>query len=76
MSGADFDAVLRINLKSSFLVGPAVARVMAKAEARTGFSGSTWRGSIINMISVNAVMTIPTIASYNAARVASTSSPA
>ena len=68
MSEADFDAVLHINLKSSFLVGPAVAREMAKAEARTGFSGSTSRGSIINMSSVNAVMTIPTIASYNVSK--------
>ncbi|MDI1268032.1 MAG: SDR family oxidoreductase [Polaromonas sp.] len=55
---ADFDAVLRINLKGSFLVGQAVARVMAGAG----------RGSIINMSSVNAVLTIPTIASYNVSK--------
>ena len=65
---ADFDAVLRINLKGSFLVGQAVARVMSKAEARTGISGSASRGSIINMSSVNAVLTIPTIASYNVSK--------
>ena len=65
---ADFDAVLRINLKGSFLVGQAVARVMASAEARTGISGSALRGSIINMSSVNAVLTIPTIASYNVSK--------
>ena len=55
---ADFDAVLRINLKGSFLVGQAVARVMAGAG----------KGSIINMSSVNAVLTIPTIASYNVSK--------
>lgn len=58
VSEADFDAVLRINLKGSFLVGQAVAREMAKAG----------KGSIINMSSVNAVLTIPTIASYNVSK--------
>jgi NAD(P)-dependent dehydrogenase (short-subunit alcohol dehydrogenase family) len=51
----DFDAVIRVNLKGAFLVAQAVSRVMAKA-------GS---GSVINMSSVNAVMAIPSIASYN-----------
>jgi NAD(P)-dependent dehydrogenase (short-subunit alcohol dehydrogenase family) len=55
---ADFDAVLRINLKGSFLVGQAVARVMAAAG----------KGSIINMSSVNGVLAIPTIASYNVSK--------
>jgi NAD(P)-dependent dehydrogenase (short-subunit alcohol dehydrogenase family) len=55
---ADFDAVLRINLKGSFLVGQAVAREMAKAG----------RGAIVNMSSVNAVLTIPNIASYNVSK--------
>jgi NAD(P)-dependent dehydrogenase (short-subunit alcohol dehydrogenase family) len=55
---ADFDAVLRVNLKGSFLVGQAVAREMA----RVG------RGSIVNMSSVNGVMAIPTIASYNVSK--------
>ena len=69
VSEADFDAVLRINLKKgSFLVGQAVARVMAKADARSGISGSASRGSIVNMSSVNAVLTIPTIASYNVSK--------
>ena len=68
VSEADFDAVLRINLKGSFLVGQAVARVMAKADARTGISGSASRGSIVNMSSVNAVLTIPTIAGYNVSK--------
>ena len=52
---ADYDAVLRVNLKGSFLVGQAVAREMVKVG----------RGAVINMSSVNAVLTIPTIASYN-----------
>jgi NAD(P)-dependent dehydrogenase (short-subunit alcohol dehydrogenase family) len=68
VSEADFDAVLRINLKGSFLVGQAVAREMVKAEARPGTGGSESRGSIINMSSVNAVLTIPTIASYNVSK--------
>ena len=55
---ADFDVVIRVNVKGSFLMGQAVAREMAKA-------GS---GSIINMSSVNAVLTIPTIASYNVSK--------
>jgi NAD(P)-dependent dehydrogenase (short-subunit alcohol dehydrogenase family) len=55
---ADFDAVLRINLKGSFMVGQAVARVMAAAG----------KGSIVNMSSVNGVLAIPTIASYNVSK--------
>ena len=58
VSEADFDAVLRVNLKGSFLVGQAVAREMAKAG----------RGSIVNMSSVNGVLAIPTIASYNVSK--------
>ncbi|WP_395689036.1 SDR family NAD(P)-dependent oxidoreductase [Caenimonas koreensis] len=55
---ADFDAVLRVNLKGSFLMGQAVAREMAKVR----------RGSIINMSSVNGMLTIPTISSYNVSK--------
>jgi NAD(P)-dependent dehydrogenase (short-subunit alcohol dehydrogenase family) len=55
---ADFDAVLRINLKGSFLVGQAVAREMAKVG----------KGSIVNMSSVNGTLTIPTISSYNVSK--------
>ena len=54
----DFDAVLRINLKGSFLMGQAVARAMA----------ARGQGSIINMSSVNGVLAIPTIASYNVSK--------
>ncbi len=65
---ADFDTVLRINLKGSFLVGQAVARVMATADGRPGTGGSVSRGSIINMSSVNGTLAIPTIASYNVSK--------
>ena len=54
----DFDAVLRVNLKGAFLVGQAVAREMARAG----------RGSIVNMSSVNSVLAIPGIASYNVSK--------
>jgi NAD(P)-dependent dehydrogenase (short-subunit alcohol dehydrogenase family) len=62
---ADYDAVLRVNLKGSFLMGQAVAREMAKAPPRSGAGGHASRGAIVNMSSVNAVLTIPTISTYN-----------
>ena len=43
---ADFDAVIRVNVKGSFLVGQAVAREMVK----------TGGGSIVNMSSVNVAL--------------------
>ena len=55
---ADWDAVIDVNLKGAFLVGQAVARVMATAGG----------GAIVNMSSVNGVMAIPSIASYNASK--------
>ncbi len=55
---SDFDAVIRVNIKGSFLVGQAVAREMVQ----------TGGGSIVNMSSVNGVLTIPTIASYNVSK--------
>ncbi len=55
---ADWDAVIAVNLKGSFLVGQAVAREMV----RRG------RGAIVNMSSVNGTLAIPTIASYNASK--------
>lgn len=65
---ADFDAVLRVNLKGSFLVGQAVAREMARNAPRPGPGGSGSRGAIVNMSSVNAVLAIPNIASYNVSK--------
>jgi NAD(P)-dependent dehydrogenase (short-subunit alcohol dehydrogenase family) len=55
---ADFDAVLRVNLKGSFLVGQAVARAMVAAGG----------GAIVNMSSVNGVLAIPNISSYNVSK--------
>jgi NAD(P)-dependent dehydrogenase (short-subunit alcohol dehydrogenase family) len=55
---ADWDAVIDVNLKGSFLVAQAVAREMVK-------NGS---GAIVNMSSVNGVMAIPSIASYNVSK--------
>ncbi|MBN9063532.1 MAG: dehydrogenase [Rhizobiales bacterium 65-9] len=60
---ADFDRVLRINLKGSFLVGQAVARKMV-ARAKEGGKP----GSIINLSSVNAEMTIPNQTAYNVSK--------
>ena len=50
--------MLRVNLKGAFLVGQSVARLMA----RFG------RGAIVNMSSVNGVLAIPTMASYNVSK--------
>ena len=55
---ADWDAVIAVNLKGAFLVGQAVARAMA----------ATGGGAIVNMSSVNGVMAIPSIASYNVSK--------
>jgi NAD(P)-dependent dehydrogenase (short-subunit alcohol dehydrogenase family) len=58
----DWDAVMNVNLKGAFLVGQACARQMvAQGEVTRG-------GAIVNMSSVNGVMAIPTIASYNASK--------
>jgi NAD(P)-dependent dehydrogenase (short-subunit alcohol dehydrogenase family) len=56
---ADWDAVIGVNLKGAFLVGQAVARAMVA-------QGTP--GAIVNMSSVNGVMAIPSIASYNASK--------
>ena len=55
---ADWDAVINVNLKGSFLVAQAVAREMVK----------TGGGSIVNMSSVNGLLAIPSIASYNVSK--------
>ena len=61
VSEADWDAVIAVNLKGSFLVGQAVARHMV---SRAG----PQRGAIVNMSSVNGTLAIPSIASYNASK--------
>ena len=48
ISEADFDAVMRVNLKGAFLVGQAAARVMVEQG----------KGAIVNMSSANAVVAI------------------
>ena len=58
ISEDDWDAVIDVNLKGAFLVAQAVAQEMVK-------SGG---GAIVNMSSVNGVMAIPTIASYNVSK--------
>jgi NAD(P)-dependent dehydrogenase (short-subunit alcohol dehydrogenase family) len=51
----DFDRVLRVNLKGFFLCGQAAARQMVKQERG---------GAIINMSSIQAVITNPNLLSY------------
>ncbi|MGI9302275.1 MAG: SDR family NAD(P)-dependent oxidoreductase [Gammaproteobacteria bacterium] len=58
ISEADFDAVLRVNLKGAFLLSQAAARQMVKQAS----------GSIINMSSLNSVMTIPNQLPYNVSK--------
>jgi len=54
ISEADFDAVLRVNLKGVFLVGQAAARAMV----------AQGKGAIVNMSSTNAVVAIPNQVPY------------
>jgi NAD(P)-dependent dehydrogenase (short-subunit alcohol dehydrogenase family) len=65
---ADFDAVLRINLKGSFLMGQAVAREMARQRPGQAAGDRASRGAIVNMSSVNGMLAIPSIASYNVSK--------
>jgi len=55
LTEADFDAVLRVNLKGAFLVAQAAAKQMVAQKSS---------GSIIAMSSVNAVLAIPNILPY------------
>jgi len=55
---ADFDAVIGVNLKGSFLTAQAAAREMVK----------TGGGAIIMLSSVNSVMTIPNQLPYNVSK--------
>jgi glucose 1-dehydrogenase len=59
LTEADFDRVLRVNLKGAFLVGQAAARRMV-AQVKAGKPP----GSIINISSINAVVAIPNHTPY------------
>ncbi len=59
LAEADFDRVIRVNLKGVFLTGQAAARQMVKQGGG---------GTIVNMSSVNAVMAIPSITPYVVAK--------
>lgn len=59
----DFDRVLRVNLKGSFLVGQAVAKGMVDRVKAGGPAGA-----IINMSSVNAVFAIPNQVPYSVSK--------
>lgn len=59
LTEADFDRVLKVNLKGMFLCGQAVARYMVDRVKDDGPAGS-----IVNMSSVNAVFAIPNQVPY------------
>ncbi|GGD29983.1 SDR family NAD(P)-dependent oxidoreductase [Aureimonas glaciei] len=60
---ADFDRVLRVNLKGAFLCGQAVARHMVESVKRGGTPGT-----IVNMSSVNAVFALPDQVGYSVSK--------
>jgi glucose 1-dehydrogenase len=60
LAEADFDRVLRVNLKGAFLMGQAAARQMV---AQVKLGGAP--GAIINLSSVNAVFALPDHAAYS-----------
>jgi NAD(P)-dependent dehydrogenase (short-subunit alcohol dehydrogenase family) len=63
LSEADFDRVIRVNLKGAFLCGQAVAKRMV---ARVKSGGTA--GAIINMSSVNAVFAIANQVPYSVSK--------
>ena len=63
LEAADFDRVLSVNLRGAFLLGQAVARLMA---ARVKAGGPA--GTIINMSSVNAVFAIANQVPYSVSK--------
>ncbi len=60
VSEADFDSVIRVNLKGVFLTGQAAARQMSAQDPQGGI--------IINMSSTNQVLAIPQITPYVVAK--------
>lgn len=65
---ADFDRVLRVNLKGAFLCGQAAARRMAAQPPRRDAQGNDVRGVILNMSSVNAVVAIANQVPYTVSK--------
>jgi NAD(P)-dependent dehydrogenase (short-subunit alcohol dehydrogenase family) len=63
LAEADFDRVLRVNLKGAFLCGQAVARRMVDAVKRGDAPGT-----IVNMSSVNAVFALPDQVGYSVSK--------
>ena len=59
LTDGDFDRTIAVNLKSAFVASQAVARHMLAAGTR---------GSIISMSSVNAVLNIPNLLTYNVSK--------
>jgi len=62
----DFDRVLRVNLKGSFLCAQAAVRQMLAQPTRAG--GESCRGVVINMSSVNAVLAIANQVPYTVSK--------
>jgi glucose 1-dehydrogenase len=60
LAEADFDRVIRVNLKGAFLMGQAAARQMV-AQVKNGGAP----GAIINLSSVNAVFALPDHVAYS-----------
>ncbi|KJV10280.1 dehydrogenase [Elstera litoralis] len=66
---ADFDRVLRVNLKGAFLGSQAAARQMVAQNAADAAAGLPVRGgTIINLSSVNGIMAIPNQTPYNVSK--------
>jgi NAD(P)-dependent dehydrogenase (short-subunit alcohol dehydrogenase family) len=63
LSEAEFDRVIRVNLKGSFLAGQAVARRMVE-----GVKSGGRRGAIVNLSSVNAVFAIANQVPYSVSK--------
>jgi glucose 1-dehydrogenase len=63
LSEADFDRVLRVNLKGAFLCGQAVARTMVERVKAGGAPGA-----IVNLSSVNAVFAIANQVPYSVSK--------
>lgn len=69
LAEADFDRVLRVNLKGAFLGAQAAARQMVAQNTADVAAGQPARGgTIINLSSVNGIMAIPNQTPYNVSK--------